>query len=90
MIPDLPHLRELAEKATPGPWKHESGQIDGPNYAEVVAPGRVECMAYCYGGSSTIEWERDVDAEFIAAANPETVIALLDLIDSLRRGQDRR
>lgn len=80
---DYQHLRELAEQATPGPWKHKDGLIDGPNYAEVIYTGPVDCMAYCYGGSSTIEWERDVDAEFVAAANPTVVLDLLDRIATL-------
>lgn len=70
MTIDTKRLRELAEAATPGPWKeqHWKGAPDGCVYSsnEWVSNASVE------------------NASFIAAANPQTVIALLDEIDAFR------
>ena len=73
-------LRELAEKATPGPWNN-----DGP-YWHDRRDGEVDCT-----GCVTTDPERKIvatpapanangnaDCAFIAAADPSTVIALLD------------
>lgn len=78
---DLDRLEALAEGATPGPWERVTSQrIDGPDYAEVICPGRVECMAHCYGGSSTIEGDNlDADLEFIAFARDALPRALAEL-----------
>ena len=65
-------LREAAEKATPGEWKRMMRNSD-------------ELMTTFHGvaiGNVFVELttgKRDIfDAEFIAAANPATVLALLD------------
>ncbi|HIC2865746.1 TPA: ead/Ea22-like family protein [Citrobacter freundii] len=69
-------LREAAEKATPGEWKRMMRNSD-------------ELMTTFHGvaiGNVFVELttgKRDIfDAEFIAAANPATVLALLDKLDS--------
>ena len=69
-------LDALAAEATDGPWilaKHEDGRILGidahDGYDDVVTTGEVSCMAYCYGGTSTIE-ATDADWRYIAAMNP--------------------
>lgn len=65
---DLDALAELARKATPGPW--------------VVHAGRYEGSDYCYvtEGKSNLADDIDPhDAAFIAAANPQTVLALIDM-----------
>ena len=69
--------------ATPGPWKaNTDGTIDGTNYAEVICRGQVDCMAYCYGGTSVIEGDNlAADAEFIAAA-PSTVARLTAALEA--------
>lgn len=71
----LDEIRARADAATGGPWevrKSRSGNnwIDGRNYDEILAPETVECMAYCYGGSSMIRLD-DMDAAFIAAARDD-------------------
>ena len=71
---DLKKLRELAEKALPGPWAvGEWG--DGSNTSgcsNVLAPDSeiviVKDIPYC-------------DSSFIAALNPSTVLSLLDTIE---------
>lgn len=72
MTVDTTKLRELAQKATPGPWE----QI---NHIVFTETGDLEwVVANARSGNSII------DAEYIAAANPATVLALLDEIDRLR------
>ncbi|EPO5322690.1 MULTISPECIES: ead/Ea22-like family protein [Citrobacter freundii complex] len=69
-------LREAAEKATPGEWKRMMRNSD-------------ELMTTFHGvaiGNVFVELttgKRDIfDAEFIAAANPATVLALLDELEA--------
>lgn len=62
-------LRELANKATSGPW--ECGLRNYDKSFVVHKNGHV------------VEWS-EKNMCFIAAANPETVLSLLDEIDRLR------
>lgn len=73
-------LREAAEKATPGPWKAGDaawfrGQTNPEDGKRPISAGANGVMANVYGRAN---------AEFIAAASPDVVIALLDELDSLR------
>jgi hypothetical protein len=73
-------LDQLRAAATKGAWHiAKSGAIDAGEYDTVLTGGPVECMAYCYGGSSTVEVE-DADAALIVAA----VNALPQLTAALR------
>lgn len=65
--PDVTELRRLAEAATPGPWSTAAFQL-------VIDVARRIDVGMC--------GHRD-DAAFIAAANPATVLALLDERDAL-------
>lgn len=68
---DTDALRKLCKSATPGPWE----QI---NHIVFTETGDLEwVVANARSGNSII------DAEYIAAANPATVLALLDEIDKL-------
>jgi hypothetical protein len=74
---DLKALRKLCEEATPGPWRvvaHEHGT------ATSLEPN---VMWFEDDGGDLCPTSEDLD--FIAAANPATVLRLLDLVDSLRR-----
>lgn len=84
MTASLDRIRALHAGITPGPWKaNKDGTIDGDNYAEVICRGQVECMSYCYGGTSVIEGDNlEADAAFIAAA-PSIVAQLLARIDAV-------
>ena len=65
-------LRALAEKATPGPWKH------GPLYWEVWnlhADGTLDSRV---AGS----WLLPDDGAYIAAVDPQSILALLDDLDA--------
>jgi|JI10StandDraft_1071094.scaffolds.fasta_scaffold921141_2 hypothetical protein len=77
--------RELADSGTPGPWRitqRDTGNwIDAGEYDEVLAPEQVECMAYCYGGSSAIEMSDTDAAKIVRAVNALPAIA--DLLDAI-------
>ncbi|MJU51627.1 ead/Ea22-like family protein [Salmonella enterica subsp. enterica] len=70
-------LREVAERATKGEWTVQFGD-------EIYSTDGVEnqqiAMVFSINDES--------DAEFIAAANPATVLALLDENIQLQRGKD--
>ena len=71
MIVNIDKLRELAENATPGPYRIAS-----------TTPGKT---AVCAGPGLALVANRLTrpDAEFIAAANPAAVLVLLDELDNL-------
>ena len=77
---DTTKLRELAQKATPGPWT----QWEGRGWVHAGTPeanGQI-CRTDCGDFSDAQEIK---NAEYIAAANPATVLALLDELDRLRK-----
>ena len=78
----LDELREALANATPGPWRVTSkGWIDAGDYDVVTEPGDVDCMPYCYGGTSTIAGDNlAADAALIVAA----VNALPSLLSLVR------
>jgi hypothetical protein len=77
-------LRALALAATPGPWMWDSDPIKGDPLDRVrfrvVATGRT--ITRCYYSSSDNMAQKE--AEWIAAANPTNILALLDEIDKLK------
>lgn len=86
-------LREAAEKATPGVWvylpKNTSIEYD---YGSDDSQGSI---TYMDSGDFT-QKQTDLNGAFIAAANPATVLELLDeleakdkLIDILRQDKDK-
>lgn len=96
---DRAELRKRAEEATPGPWKAVSQMNWGNGYAYTsVQPTEPdpETMRHLLMASGEFHvcrmthtpLERKfslyrLDADFIAAANPSTVLALLDRIGEL-------
>lgn len=66
-------LREAAEKATPGNWRRASSRFNGITVTPFSLCGEEVTLAH------TVEKR---DAEFIAAANPATVLALLAELES--------
>lgn len=80
---DLKKLRELAEVATPGPWEVSGTGQQVLKEADVPYGDQRICetnsMASHYPGKTSC-WK---NIAFIAAANPETVIALIDRIEKL-------
>lgn len=89
---DDQELRKLAENATPGPWRwtpdrgNEPFASDcGPTLKNAAEDLVVSAWGHDWWGI-TVD---DHDAEFIAAANPQAILGLLDELDDLRRGQGR-
>ncbi|EDI9751186.1 ead/Ea22-like family protein [Salmonella enterica] len=72
-------LREVAEKATPGTWRRTSSLFNGITVTPFSLCGEEVTLAH------TVEKR---DAEFIAAANPATMLALLDENLQLQREKD--
>ncbi|MDD8380251.1 ead/Ea22-like family protein [Escherichia coli] len=73
---DYQALREAAEKATPGPWEYYPGNTS----IEYNVDSMVEdqgSIVYVDSGDFT-QKQTDLNGAFIAAANPATVLALLD------------
>lgn len=89
---DYQALREAAEKATCGVWSLEYGEErfdagDALIHREVVGYlpiCRIEGAHPESGFDEDFQIEQQANAEFIAAANPATVLALLD---ELKRNQ---
>lgn len=83
---DYQALREAAEKATRGVWSLEYGEErfdagDALIHREVVGYlpiCRIEGAHPESGFDEDFQMEQQANAEFIAAANPATVLALLD------------
>ena len=86
---DTTKLRELAQQATPGPWevvycdigRHEI--CDGNFNADHEHIGSFVVMADD-DAESPFPIICEHDAEYIAAANPATVLALMDEIAAMR------
>ncbi|MEX8815226.1 ead/Ea22-like family protein, partial [Salmonella enterica] len=66
-------LREVAERATPGNWRRTSSLFNGITVTPFSLCGEEVTLAH------TVEKR---DAEFIAAANPATMLALLDELET--------
>lgn len=86
---DTDKLKRLAEAATPGPWSAEDWDDDfGENRftvqatePEKLSPGQSSIWPggiRCFRVAETVEGERPIeDAAFIAAANPQAILALI-------------
>lgn len=81
-------LRALAEKATPGPWVRDEG-----NDVSVSEDGDEGYWEWQEAGPAQFHDMRGeqagADADFCAAANPDTVLALLDEIEALQAERER-
>lgn len=95
MTPEqLAALKEVAEKATPGPWREfvcdDGGEWSGwplsvssasdPDHT-IVRPGGFYPYAW---DRKTSQHEAVANAEFIAAFDPATCLALLEEVERLR------
>lgn len=68
---DVKKLRELAEKATPGPWT-------GYNRGVFSMASPISNQGY---GGNVCAVDMQKDFEFIKAANPQAIIEILDMVD---------
>ncbi|EGL8404516.1 ead/Ea22-like family protein [Salmonella enterica] len=76
---DKQALREAAERATPGNWRRTSSLFNGITVTPFSLCGKEVTLAHAV---------EKRDAEFIAAANPATMLALLDENLQLQREKD--
>lgn len=79
MTVDTKKLRELAEAATPGPWI-----VSDKDVFSAITVGSSKTDVCTFDIYEHRPDECAEDAAFVAAANPQTVIALLDEIERLR------
>lgn len=79
-------LRDAAEKATPGPWYVHDKPCEDGNYGIDTSDKEFLAEAVVWWGFSRQSIWREEDAKHIAAANPATVLALLDELEA----KDRR
>ncbi|MBZ4104371.1 ead/Ea22-like family protein [Escherichia fergusonii] len=90
---DYQALREKAEKATCGVWSLEygEGRFDGDDAlihreaAGYIPICRIEGAHPESGFDEDFQMEQQANAEFIAAANPATVLALLDELETAKK-----
>ncbi|MDA6835478.1 ead/Ea22-like family protein [Escherichia coli] len=95
---DYQALREKAEKATCGVWSLEygDGRFDGDDAlihreaAGYIPICRIEGAHPESGFDEDFQMEQQANAEFIAAANPATVLALLDELERNQQYIKRR
>ncbi|HGB9465366.1 ead/Ea22-like family protein [Escherichia coli] len=95
---DYQELREAAEKATCGEWSLEygEGRFDGDDAlihreaAGYIPICRIEGAHPESGFDEDFQMEQQANAEFIAAANPATVLALLDELERNQQYIKRR
>ncbi|EHU9798829.1 ead/Ea22-like family protein [Escherichia coli] len=95
---DYQALREKAEKATCGEWSLEYGEsrFDGDDalihreVAGYIPICRIEGAHPESGFDEDFQMEQQANAEFIAAANPATVLALLDELERKQQYIKRR
>lgn len=79
----LQSLKEKAERATKGPWVGD--RFDGTvKYQLKTANGAVivNCDDYKYGFIS------EEDSEYVKAAQPQTILALIAALETAREGLD--
>lgn len=67
-------LRKLAEAAIPGPWIN--GDDEDSGYC-LVGPHDGDGIVF----QPVVKLHNETNAEYIAAANPQTILAMLDLIE---------
>ncbi|ENB7411274.1 ead/Ea22-like family protein [Salmonella enterica subsp. enterica serovar Kentucky] len=86
MTIDKRALREVAERATQGPWKLFS-DIDTKTFS-IHTPRDKRCENVIKWGGFDCQPNAEASAEFIAAFNPKVALALLDENIQLQRAKD--
>lgn len=95
---DYQALREKAEKATCGEWSLEYGESRFDCDDALIHRGAAGYIPICRiegahpesGFDEDFQMEQQANAEFIAAANPATVLALLDELERKQQYIKRR
>ncbi|HBO3174871.1 TPA: ead/Ea22-like family protein [Pseudomonas aeruginosa] len=79
IMADHAELRRLAKAATPGPWEYQAP-------LKILAADRTSIVLIALSHANYREDE--ANSRLIAAANPKTILALLDEIDRLKAEND--
>ncbi|HGN1450902.1 ead/Ea22-like family protein [Pseudomonas aeruginosa] len=82
---DTNKLKELAERATPGPWSaawEEGDDTAWPNLFPVIQAGNGEVVIGNEGFYTDLEQDK-ANATFCAAANPQAILGLIDEVERL-------
>ncbi|MBX8970806.1 MULTISPECIES: ead/Ea22-like family protein [Citrobacter] len=72
-------LRQLATRATPGPWEEENGEV------WIMRNGTANSILTSICGDDTSGQQDFDNARFIAAANPAAVLTLLDELEAAQK-----
>ncbi|TLK56296.1 ead/Ea22-like family protein [Glutamicibacter sp. V16R2B1] len=75
MTKGLDQLRQVAKRATPGPWARKGTAVLGPREPWDLGTGPARIIA------AQMPWQRDrmeANAEHVATFDPPTVLALID------------
>ncbi|MDI4068200.1 ead/Ea22-like family protein [Pseudomonas aeruginosa] len=85
IMTDHAELRRLAKAATPGPWScnRHWAIVGGPTLEFTNGAAQQQIAMACWQSWMREEELRN-NAAFMAAANPKTILALLDEIDRLK------
>ncbi|ECX3902513.1 ead/Ea22-like family protein [Salmonella enterica] len=81
---DKQALREAAEKATRGPW-----EMERENIWFTDEDGYTKHLAYVQQGDDVDDKQDHYNTAFIAAANPATMLALLDELEHYKSREER-
>lgn len=84
MTIDKQALREAAEKATRGPW-----EMERENIWFTDEDGYTKHLAYVQQGDDVDDKQDHYNTAFIAAANPATMLALLDELEHYKSREER-
>ncbi|MKN50851.1 ead/Ea22-like family protein [Salmonella enterica subsp. enterica] len=84
---DKQALREVAEKATKGPWTLFS-DIDTKTFS-IHTPRDKRCENVIKWGGFDCQPNAEANAEFIAAFNPKVALALLDELEHYKSREER-
>ncbi|EAM5232607.1 ead/Ea22-like family protein [Salmonella enterica] len=84
MTIDKQALRKAAEKATPGPWEMEQENIWFTD-----EDGYTKHLVYVQQGDDVDDKQDHYNTAFIAAANPATMLALLDELEHYKSREER-
>jgi len=84
---DLESLEQKARAASPGPWVVHADGMEFGSSDRSTNPGidTADGQVVCWWGTGLCGIPQKPDAEFIASSNPETVLAMVEEIRSLRR-----
>ncbi|EAA4182181.1 ead/Ea22-like family protein [Salmonella enterica] len=77
-------LREVAERATQGPWEMEQENIWFTD-----EDGYTKHLAYVEQGDDVDDKQDHYNTAYIAAANPATMLALLDELEHYKSREER-